>query len=323
MNWNQALILAGLGIAMGTAGVIFFNWWQARARARCAKRRDQLRNLGRRFGFDLLGPHVPADLVEAAARFRGDVHGVRLEEVMVGSDREGRYWLARRRVEGEEHQVMGFEIRGELNVRGLHIEPRSTARPLPRWRRWVTRREAVNSRLRVHLRWEAEATRFEDEIARQAVDRWIAQIAASCSASGKTPVGLEVHGDRAWVHSLVPLEGVALVEFVRRGLETRRQVLDEVLRRPATLRTPAARISAEERVQARAGREDTKPLFAVELSEQVDSDTANNTVLLSAADLLREVPDPRSKRVRRRVSGDDDDFEIPEPEEVVTLIRTR
>lgn len=321
MNWNQALVLAGLGVAVGTAGVFFATWWRGRARTRRAKRRDQLKSLGRRMGFDLLGPHVPNDLVEAAARFRGDVHGVSLDDVMVGSDREGRYWLARRRLDGEDHHVLGFEIRGELNVRGLHLEPRAPGPKLPRWRRWFARVEHGSSRLRLHMRWEADAARFEDELARQAVNRWLVHVAASCSASGKTPVGLEVHGDRAWVHSLVPLEGVALGEFLRRGLEVRRQVLDEVLRRPATLKAPAARMTAQERVEQKAGREDTAPIFAVGRTEQVEPEEANNTVLLSAADLLREIPDPRSKR-RRRVNGDDD-FEIPEPEEVVTLIRAR
>lgn len=316
------LALAGMGIAVGLGGAVVASRLRARQRRNRAMRREQLKSLGRRYGLDLLGPHVPSELVEAAARFRGDVHGVDLDEVMLGSDREGRFWLARRRLDGEDHHVLGFEIRGELNVRGLHLEPRSASRPLPRWRRLLARTVEPSSRLRLHMRWEADAARFEDECARQAVDRWVVQVAASCGPSGKTPVGLEVHGDRGWVHSLVALEGVALGEFLRRGLEVRRQVLDEVRRRPATLSAPAVRVTAPEQAQQRGAREDTKPMFPVGTAEQADRELPDNTVLLSAADLLREAPDPRSKRVRKRVNGEDD-FEIPEPEEVVTLIRAR
>lgn len=322
MILTNSLVLAGLGIAMGSVGAIVASAVRSRRSKRRATRRDQLKSLGRRFGLDLLGPSVPSDLVESAARFRGDVHGVSLDDVMVGSDREGRFWLARRRVDGEVHHVLGFEIRGELNVRGLHLEPRSPGKRAPRWKRLITRRAETSSRLRVHMRWEADASRFEDELARQAVDHWLVQVATSCGPSGKTPVGLEVHGDRGWVHSLVALEGVALGEFLRRGLEVRRQVLDEVLRRPATLKAPAVRVTAPEQAQRKGAREETKPMFPVGRSDQADQELPNNTVLLSAADLLRETPDPRAKRVRRRANGDDD-FEIPEPEEVVTLIRAR
>ena len=320
--WTNPLALAGLGIAVGIVGAVVASRLRAGRRKHRTMRREQLKSLGRRYGLDLLGPHVPSDLIEAAARFRGDVHGVNLDDVMVGSDREGRFWLARRRVDGEDHHVLGFEIRGELNVRGLHLEPRSPGKRAPRWRRWISRRAEPSSRLRVHMRWEADAARFEDELARQAVDHWLVQVATSCGPSGKTPVGLEVHGDRGWVHSLVALEGVALGEFARRGLEVRRQVLDEVRRRPATLKAPAVRITAPEQAQQRGARENTQPMFPVGVSDQADQEVGNNTVLLSAADLLRETPDPRSKRVRRRVNGADD-FEIPEPEEVVTLIRAR
>ena len=322
MSWTNPLALAGLGVAIGVVLVIAANVIRTRRRKTRIRRREQLKSLARRFGMELLGEHLPADLLEAAARFRGEAQGVDLDEVMVASDREGRYWLARRKVDGEEHQVFGFEIRGELNVRGLHLEPHARREKRPAWRRWWPTREEIGGRLRLSVRWDAEARRFEDALARQAVDRWIAQVAESCQASGKVPVGLEVHGERAWVHSLVTLEGVALGEFVRRALEVRKQVLDEVRRRPATLKTPAVKVSADDQKRERESREDTRPLFAVERADGADTNQEEKTVLLSAADLLREMPDPRSRRVRKRAMGDDD-FEIPEPEEKVTLIRAR
>ena len=321
MSMTQSLILAALGALGGIATAVAFVVARSRAAKRRTKRRDQLKALGRRANLDLLGPNIPSDLLDVASRYRGDQRGIELEDVMLGSDREGRVWLARRKAAGEHHQVFGFEIRGELNVRGLHIEPVARFEPMPWYLRPFRSRTPIG-RLQLRTVWECDARRVVDDLTRRAVDRWMLEVARSCEPDGKTPIGIEIHGDHAWVHSLVPLDGVALHEFLRRAQEVRRMVLDEVRRRPATLSTPAERRTDQEKVEEKAAKEDTRPVFAVPATEGAVLDSDAKTVQLSALDLLREVPDPRRSTKRKAVNADDE-FEIPEPEERVTLIRAR
>lgn len=318
---NLALTLSAVGAVAGAAGAVAFFVLRNRRAARRQKRREQLKTLGKREKLDLLGGSIPTDIVDLATRFRGGERAIDLDDVMIGSDREGRHWLARRRVEGETHQVYGFEIRGELNVRGLHIEPVCRRQPLPRWKKWIGRKPQPG-RLEIDMRWHSDATRMGDELTRHAVDRWLREVTACCTPKGRAPIGIEVHADHAWVHSLVPLEGVSLYEFVRRAQQMRRLVLDEVMRRPATLTAPAVRKTPTEQKADQASRADTGPVFAVPKAEGADVESDAETVQLSAVDLLREAPDPR-RRSSRRAAVNDDDFEIPEPEESVTLIRAR
>lgn len=318
---THPLLLAGFGALGGVAVAAAVVFVRARRRQRRRKRREQLKALGKRECLDLVGGSLPADLLDLASRFRGEVHGIDLDDVMIGSDREGRHWLARRKVDGAHHQVFGFEIRGELNIRGLHVEPVPQMAPASRWQR-LLRRRPTTGRLNLRVLWNCEARRVADDLTRRSVDRWMKEVAASCGPDGRTPVGLEVHADHAWVHSLVPLEGVALGEFVRRAREMRRMVLDEVRRRPATLATPAGRSTPEQATRERAAKEDTRPVFTVPASQGAEAEPGAETVQLSAVDLLRESPDPRGRSGRRRAVNDDD-FEIPEPEERVTLIRPR
>jgi len=316
---NLALILSVVGAVSGAAIAIAVVVSRSRRTKRRAKRRDQLKALGKREKLDLLGDTIPTDLADLAAHFRGDEHDIELDDVMIGSDRDGRHWLARRKVDGERHQVFGFEIRGELNVRGLHIEPIVRRTPLPRWKSWIGKKPD-EGRLEIAMRWQSDARRMGDEHTRRSVDRWVKEIASTCGPNGKTPIGIEVHADHAWVHSLVPLDGVSMNEFVRRAQEMRRHVLDEVMRRPAKISAPAVAQTASERTAVKDATKDTGPVFAVPKAEGADADASAETVQLSAVDLLREAPQ-RSRK--RRVANADDAFEIPEPEERVTLIRAR
>lgn len=319
-SMNLALGLATAGAVLGAATAIGVFVVRNRRAARRAKRREQLKVLGKREKLDLLGETIPSDIVDLATRFRGGAQDIDLDDVMIGSDREGRHWLARRKVHGETHQVYGFEIRGELNVRGLHIEPVVKHARQPAWKR-LLRQKPAGGQLETRMTWQSDPRRMGDELTRRSVDRWVKEVTATCQPNGKTPVGLEVHADHAWVHSLVPLEGVALGEFVRRAQEMRRHVLDEVMRRPATLAAPAVKVSADETRKAKAGVEDTGPVFAVPSAEGADTRGEAETVQLSAVDLLREAPDPRRRSGGRKVANAEHEFEIPEPEERVTLIR--
>lgn len=321
-SMNLALILGGAGALAGAAMAIFVVVMRGRRQKRRFKRREQLKAMGKRERLDLLGETIPTDIIDLAQRFRGGSRPIDLDDVMIGSDREGRHWLARRKVDGEVHQVYGFEIRGELNVRGLHIEPVVRRAPQPRWKQWLGRKPE-EGRLEVRMQWQSDARRMSDELTRRAIDRWLADVASSCQASGKTPIGLEVHAGHAWVHSLVPLEGVALTEFVRRAQDVRRRVLDEVMRRPATLATSAAKVAPEDKAKADATVADTGPVFAVPKTAGAEESADDATVQLSAVDLLREAPDPRRRSGRRRAVNGEHEFEIPEPEERVTLIRAR
>lgn len=316
-----ALILAASGAALGAAVSLGIFLLRSRRAKRRTKRREQLKVLGKREGMDLLGANVPSDVLDHAAYFRGASRAIELDDVLIGGDREGRAWLARRKVCGETHTVYGFDIRGDLNVRGLHLEPVAKRLHQPIWKNWL-RIPAERGRVEIVMRWQSDPRRMVDELTRRSVDRWLHAVATACASGSKVSIGLEVHKDHAWIHATTPLEGVALNEFLRRAQEMRRQVLGEVTRRPATLGTPATRVTPEDAAREEAAREETRPVFAVPAAEGADTDREAETIQLSASDLLRESPDPRRGSAKRRaVNGDD--FEIPEPEERVTLIRAR
>jgi len=315
MNLNPLLVV-GVGTAIGATGVIIFNVIRSRREANRILRREQQLAVARRENLEFVGDRARAEDLEALRWFRGCEHDVWTDGFLQGQDRSGRYWLARRRVLGMLQEVVGFQIRGDLNVGRVYIEPAvcAAAGEGGSWlKRLVSRTTPVPPTVEhwtVHRR--VSPRQIVDEGARGAVDRWVDLLVARTKNEGRVPVGLEIRDGLGWVYSTRPLEGARFKDFLDHALDLRGAVLQEVQRRPATISTPVNTITGE---ADRRSRESTAPMFAVEVAEGADLGDESKTIVLSAADLLREAPAPAPKRRTRR-------FEIPEPEEEVEVIGT-
>ena len=319
---GQPVLFAGIGVLCGAAFVVGRNLVQRRRQRRRRLRRDQLRNLGKRQGLELLGRHLPEEVLENAALFRGRRHKVQVDDVLRGQDESGRYRLGRRHLAGIEHHYLEFETRFDGGLDGLHLEPLVQSTVLvPRWRRLLRRYEEIGERARFRLEWVTRPSLLRDEDAMQTLQRFARTVAKKSEGADALPLGLEVGEGCVVVHATRILEGPALSEFLRRALGLRTQVMGEIQRRHSH-RVATATMTAQQLETKKEGEVDTRPLFPVRGTEKL-ADAGPETVSLSAEDLLRELPDPRPQTRRPRKGGKSKGFEIPEPEEEVVLIRAR
>jgi hypothetical protein len=316
MNLNPLLIV-GAGTFLGAAGVITVNVIRSRREAVRIARREQLVSMARRAGLEYVADRPRTEDLEAARWFRGVENEVEADGFLQGQDRNGRYWLARRTVAQVSHEVVGFQIRGDLNVGRAYIEPAVTA-PSGSGTSWAKRlfsRSAPTPATVEHwtVHREASPQQIGDEGARNSIDRWVARLVPRGKSEGRMPVGLEVRDGLGWVFSVRPLEGARLQDFLDYALDLRGAVLQEVQRRPATISTNVNTVTGE---AERKSREATAPLFAVDVADGADIDSDSKTVVLSAEDLLREPPTQTTRKRRTKK------FYIPEPEEEGEVIGT-
>jgi hypothetical protein len=311
------LVVVGLGTLLGATGVITFNVIRARRESNRIARREQLMALARRAGLEYVGDRPRQEDIDAAAWFRAGERNVTADGFLQGQDRNGRYWVARRKVMGLTHEVVGFQIRGDLNVGQAYIEP-TVAAASGGDSSWAKRLLSKSTPAPARVdRWtvyrQAAPQQVADEGARNAVDRWVTRLVARGKTEGRMPVGIEVRDGLGWVFSIRPLEGARMTDFLDCALDLRGAVLQEVQRRPATISVPVNTVTGE---ADRKARESTVPMFAVDAAEGADLGEESKTVVLSAADLLREAPTPPTGKRRSKK------FYIPEPEEDVEVIGT-
>ena len=318
MSYINPLAIVGVGTFAGAAAVIAFNVMRSRRAQRIQLRRDQLMALARREGLEFVGDRPRSEDLDAANWFRGAAREVNAEGFLQGQDRNGRYWFARRKVAGQTHDVLGFQIRGDLSAGTVYFEPTISGASGggTSWAQRLFSRSAPESASVVHwtVHRQATAEQMLDENARNSIDRWGTRLVTRGKTEGRSPLGLEVSDGRGWVFSTRPLEGARAKDFLEHALDLRGAVLQEVQRRPATISAPVKTVTAASDQRARAG---TQPLFAVEVAEGADLGEESKTVVLSAEDLLREAPTSRKSKPRRKK------FEIPEPEEDVEVIWAR
>lgn len=314
MSLFNPLLVVGAGTFAGASAVIVFNVLRGRRTARRQIRRDQLTTLARRTGLDYVGERARPEDVEAAGWFRGATRRATADGFLQGHDQRGRYWFARREVDGEVHDVFGFQIRGDLNIGSLWFEPVlvGSRRGQTSWaRRLLGGPTPPSSAVARCWNFHRQATgeQLLDEQARASIDRWSRRLVARGKVDGRVPVGLEVSDGRGWIYSPLPLDGPRTRDFLELALDLRAEVLAEIRCRPATISTPVETTTAQAELRDRAG---TQPMFAVDVAEGADLGEESKTVVLSAEELLRDVPAPKRSRSRK--------FQIPEPEEEVEVL---
>ena len=315
MSFIHPLAIVGVGTLTGAAAVIVFNVVRSRRARRLQLRRDQLMALARREGLEYVGDRPRSEDLDAAHWFRGAETDASADGFLQGQDRNGRYWIARRKIAGQTQDVLGFHIRGNLSVGTVYFEPKisGAASGGTSWAQRLFSRSAPESTTVLHwtVHRQATAEQILDETARNSIDRWGTRLVTRGKNEGRLPLGLEVSGDRGWVFSTRPLEGARVKDFLEHALDLRAAVLQEVHCRPATISTPVNTVTGESERHARGA---TQPLFAVDVAEGADLGEESKTVVISAEDLVRDAPVPKPKRKK---------FKIPEPEEDVEVIWAR
>ena len=145
-----------------------------------------------------------------------------LEEVLRGSDIDGRWFFTRRKLDGERQQALIFETK-LLDVSGLHISPvRPQVKGFARFMAKLTHRPPMPLHLRMD--WEAPAERIDERSARMGSTLYqlMAQARHVVEPMG---VHLYVNDQRVAIHTRRPLEGDALRVFVDVTLALRERIL--------------------------------------------------------------------------------------------------
>ena len=180
MSLFHPLVIVGVGTFAGAAAVIVINVIRSRRAQRIQHRRDQLMALARREGLEYVGDRPRPEDLEAANWFRGVTVEANTDGFMQGQDRSGRYWLARRKIAGQTHDVLGFQIRGDLSVGTVCFEPVLSGATSggTSWAQRFFSRPASPSTTVVRWKVHRQATgeQILDENARNSIDRWGAKV---------------------------------------------------------------------------------------------------------------------------------------------------
>jgi hypothetical protein len=266
----SATLLTGIafGVAVGAFLIIVRNVIAARRAKQAAARTIALRMFAAKRGFTLLSDHVPERAGEIARVYRGEEHRVQLEDLLLGSDPHGTYYICMRRVAGTRHHALLFETR----IQGLEdcrIEPvRRAAGDIDDddargfgalLRRVGSVFAAMRGRprppRRLRLTWEVNPTRMDARAAALA-PQLLSHVAAVTPSSPGVQLHLELHRQKAIVHSLRPAYRGDLQAFVDAAMQLRQRTLDALLsgarETPSRVFTPV--VDEPARPQPAAGR---------------------------------------------------------------------
>lgn len=300
-----------LGVLLGSVLILVHNLLAARRRRLEEDRRAALRTFAGKRGFTVLEDHVPDRAEDVGHIFQGHPRRkARLTELLLGSDQHGTYYVCRREVQGRQHHAVLFETRIQ-GLASFRVEPLRGGRRPDGSSNWLSalagsfgRRRRAPLRLRVT--WDVDPATMDARAAALA-PQLVSEVAGVNTAHPGAELHLELHHDKAVIHSRMPADREAFITFVEAAQQLRDRLHGALVtgarENPSRAVTP---ISGQPAAASKSvPKPATKPVSARFAFKPIDP--AN----ITAMDLVRE---PDSKRVNTK------HFEIPEPEEEVIVL---
>jgi len=251
---NTALILLLAGSAAGGTVVAVDGVRRKRSARRREERHQELRIFARRRGLSALEDVVPDHVIDRATpRYARKRAGV--EDVMLGRDERGNYYVLRRRHAGRTQQVLAFDLPYDSHIDGFTVESYLRSRGLSPLQKWMRRK--VEARPQVRSSWDCEARAMLDEGSVERCGRLVQVIARESVVQGAVPLSLDLDGRRVLIRSQGPYDFEALANFLDAALTLRSEILNTLSERvrgySAEIRPIAEAVrSVAERTLARA-----------------------------------------------------------------------
>lgn len=193
-----------LAIPLVILAALASGWWWRRRR-----HRNRLRRIAERYDLSLTIGRCPRDLQEKARWMDGVERSVRLDDVLVGHDASGPFFLAVRKCGRRRQQLLCCDLGGHAHLDGFRVAPRS-----PRGDDAVLR-----------LEWTAPRSQWTDERALSMAARVMFHLSTLGGKPLSPALGLEFRGRRAWIHTDRSLRGERLEQFAREATELRQLVI--------------------------------------------------------------------------------------------------
>jgi hypothetical protein len=215
------LRLVGVGLAAVAAAILVSG-------IRVRRHRRRLILMGARHGMGLLQGKPHESSLARARRFRNRQYRVRLKDVLVGDDDEGRFHFALRSFGRHRHHVL-FALNEKPNpVEEFHVLPHPAAESKAKRLRLRRPRIRPGSDWVLDLHWASPRSRWLDGHSLGVAARVLSQTAKLGEEPGAVPMGVEIHGRLLLVHSCEPLRGDQLDRFADDAIRLRRQILQFV-----------------------------------------------------------------------------------------------
>ena len=216
--------LAGAGVVALAAVVLVSG-------IRMRRHRRRLILMGGRHGMGLLQGKLHENALAHARRFRSRQHRVRLKDILVGEDDEGKFYFALRTIDRRRHHVL-FALNEKPNpIEEFHVLPKPAAaksKAKPRRWRWRGDRVRAGTDWVLDLRWASPRSRWLDGHSLGVAARVLSQTAKLGEEAGAVPMGVEIHGRLLLIHSCEPLRGEQIDRFADDAIRLRRHILQFV-----------------------------------------------------------------------------------------------
>lgn len=191
--------IATLALVMGGGAVVLV------AARRFRKHRAILERVGARHCLAIASKSSHAALAAKVGRFEGRDVDAKLGHVLCGRGESAGVILADRNVANTTHTLLFFSLERPAPLDGFFVRPEE------------------GDELQLH--WRGPRTTWNDQRALSMGARVMYNLATVGEREGSRPLGLEVQGDRVWIHSPERLRGAALESFVNDAMRLRTMLM--------------------------------------------------------------------------------------------------
>jgi len=216
MEITDELIFQAAVLVFAVAGIATL--WSAFITRR---HRKQLDELAKRYSLARVEGEVRKSAHAMAGRFGRRQRRVRLSDVYMGEDEDGRFYLARRRIGRHRQQILFFDLESTSRISEFHIQPL----PEPKLRKGVIVKTRSENDWTLRLDWRGRRSQWADESSLGFGARIVGHVARLGAKPGATMLGVEVHDHWVLVHSLHALRGNQLNRCFQDTLQLRRLVM--------------------------------------------------------------------------------------------------
>jgi hypothetical protein len=211
---TAAIVLIGVSCV----GVLVAGWFHRRHQA-------QLSRLAVRHSMSLTKGSSPAKYAQLAGRYQGADRKASLSGLMLGATDDGLFCAARKMGRARQ-QFLYFELDGSARLDGFYVSPG---------------RSNKGGVERLTLHWTATRAQWGDQSALSMAARVMYSVSSLVTNDDRPRFGVELQGRKVWVHSLRPLRGTELDNFVDDAMKLR-QFLRKSLERTNGMAQRSARV---------------------------------------------------------------------------------
>jgi hypothetical protein len=214
----QVIVQIGLAIGLlAAAGILS-------SAVRTRRRRQRIATLAQLHGLRRADAKQQFALTPHASILAGRSREFKIDDVLVGEDDDGRFFLARRTIDLYQDHTLLFEAPDETRVSDFRFYPHRESRW--NWRDLIPGRRAPRDEWKHRLEWTAKRSRWSDAGSLGFGARVVGHAARMCDQPDAILMGVEIHDSRVLIYSPGALGAEELERFFSDSTLLRRAILN-------------------------------------------------------------------------------------------------